>query len=38
MFRGIEFFNHEWDRQESFARIGTFTQEEVEDLSEGRLK
>ena len=38
MFRGIEFFNHEWDRQESFARIGTFTQEEVENLSEGRLK
>lgn len=38
MFRGIEFFNHEWDRQESFARIGTFTHEEVEDLSEGRLK
>jgi len=38
MFRGTEFFNHEWDRQESFARIGTFTQEEVEDLSEGRLK
>jgi len=38
MFRGTEFFNHEWGRQESFARIGTFTQEEVEDLSEGRLK
>jgi nickel-dependent lactate racemase len=36
--RGTEFFNHEWGRQESFARIGTFTQEEVEDLSEGRLK
>jgi len=38
MFRGTEFFNHEWGRQESFAQIGTFTQEEVEDLSEGRLK
>jgi nickel-dependent lactate racemase len=38
MLRGTEFFNHEWGRQESFARIGTFTQEEVEDLSEGRLK
>jgi nickel-dependent lactate racemase len=36
--RGAEFFNHEWDRQDTFARIGTFTQEEVEDLSEGRLK
>ena len=36
--RGTEFFNHEWGRQESFAQIGTFTQEEVEDLSEGRLK
>ncbi|RPJ23359.1 MAG: DUF2088 domain-containing protein [Desulfobacteraceae bacterium] len=38
MLRGTEFFNHEWGRQESFARIGTFTQEEVEDLSGGRLK
>ncbi len=38
MLRGTEFFNHEWGRQESFARIGTFTQEVVEDLSEGRLK
>jgi len=36
--RGTEFFNHEWGRQESFAQIGTFTQEEIEDLSEGRLK
>ena len=38
MLRGTEFFNHDWSRQESFARIGTFTQEEVEDLSGGRLK
>jgi nickel-dependent lactate racemase len=37
-FSGSKFFNHEWDRQESFARIGDFTQEEVEELSEGRLK
>jgi nickel-dependent lactate racemase len=37
-FSGTEFFNHEWGRQESFAQIGTFTQEEIEDLSEGRLK
>jgi hypothetical protein len=37
-FSGAKFFNHEWDRQESFARIGDFTQEEVEELSEGRLK
>jgi len=36
--RGTEFFNHEWGRPDSFAQIGTFTQEEVEDLSEGRLK
>jgi len=35
---GTEFFNHEWGRPDSFAQIGTFTQEEVEDLSEGRLK
>jgi len=37
-FSGSKFFNHEWDRQESFARIGDFTQEEVEELSDGRLK
>jgi nickel-dependent lactate racemase len=37
-FDGSQFFNHEWGRQDSFARIGAFTQEEVEDLSEGRLK
>jgi nickel-dependent lactate racemase len=37
-FRGSKFFNHEWDRQESFARIGDFTEEEVEELSEGRLR
>ena len=36
-FDGSQFFNHEWGRQDSFARIGTFTQEEVEGLSEGRL-
>jgi nickel-dependent lactate racemase len=38
LFRGTEFYNHEWGRQDSFARIGAFTQEEVEDLSQGRLK
>ncbi len=37
-FTPSDFFNHEWDRQETFARIGTFTREEVEALSEGRLK
>ena len=35
---GIEVFNHEWGRKESFTQIGTFTQEEIEHLSEGRLK
>jgi len=35
---GTRFFNHEWNLQETFTRIGTFTEEEVEDLSEGRLK
>jgi nickel-dependent lactate racemase len=35
---GTELFNHEWMHQETFARIGTFTEEEVEKLSEGRLK
>jgi nickel-dependent lactate racemase len=35
---GTQFFNHEWNLQETFTRIGTFTEQEVEDLSEGRLK
>ena len=35
---GIEVFNHEWGRKESFTQIGIFTQEEIEHLSEGRLK
>jgi nickel-dependent lactate racemase len=33
-----QFFNHQWGRPDSLAQIGTFTQEEIEDLSEGRLK
>lgn len=37
LFSGCDFLNHEWSRQESFARIGAFTGKEVEDLSEGRL-
>ncbi len=37
-FNETRFFNHEWGRKESFAQIGTFTKQEVEDLSEGRLK
>jgi nickel-dependent lactate racemase len=37
-FRETQFFNHEWGRQDSFAQIGTFTEQEIEDLSEGRLK
>ena len=37
-FSETEFFNHEWGRPDSFAQIGTFTEKEVEDLSEGRLK
>jgi nickel-dependent lactate racemase len=37
-FGHSDFFNHEWGRPESFAQIGTFSQKEVEALSEGRLK
>jgi len=33
MFNGSAFFNHEWSRQETFARIRTFTQEKVEELT-----
>jgi nickel-dependent lactate racemase len=37
-FSGSDFFNHEWGRQDSFARIGYFTEAEIEELSEGRLR
>jgi nickel-dependent lactate racemase len=37
-FRETQFFNHEWARPESFAQIGTFTREEIGELSEGRLR
>ncbi|MGE5838880.1 MAG: lactate racemase domain-containing protein [Deltaproteobacteria bacterium] len=35
---GTQFFNHEWNLQGTFVQIGTFTEKEVEALSEGRLK
>jgi nickel-dependent lactate racemase len=37
-FRDSNFFNHEWDRPETFLRIGDFTQGEVEEISGGRLR
>ena len=33
-----EFLNHEWGRSDSFVQIGTFTPQEIEDLSGGRIK
>jgi len=38
LFSGSDFFNHEWSRQESFAEIGAFTEKEIVELSEGRLR
>jgi nickel-dependent lactate racemase len=37
-FSGSKFFNHEWNRQESFVRIGEFSEHEVEEISDGRLR
>jgi lactate racemase len=37
-FPNSSFFNHEWDRQETFRRIGSLSPHEVERISEGLLR
>ena len=37
-FSHSSFFNHEWDRQETFRRIGSLSPPEVERISEGLLR
>lgn len=36
-FAGTTFYNHRWDRQDTFRRIGYLTEEETGELSDGRL-
>ena len=36
-FAGSRFFNHRWDRADTFRRIGSFSASEVEEISEGLL-
>ena len=37
-FSGSSFFNHEWNRQETFRRIASLSAHEVEKISEGLLR
>jgi nickel-dependent lactate racemase len=37
-FRNSLFFNHRWDRPETFRRIGFLSEEDVETVSQGRLR
>jgi len=38
IFAGTNFYNHRWDRQETFRRIGYLSEEETDELSAGRLR
>jgi len=37
-FPGVEIFNHEWDKPDSLATIGTITADEIEEISEGLMR
>ena len=37
-FAGTKFYNHRWDRPETFRRIGYLSEEETDELSAGRLR
>ncbi len=37
-FASSRFYNHEWAHQDTFRRLGSFSPQEVEELSEGRLR
>jgi nickel-dependent lactate racemase len=37
-FADSKFFNHEWDRQDTFRRIGSLSASEVERISDGLLR
>jgi len=37
-FAGVEVFNHEWWKSETFTRLGTLSADEVEAISEGKLR
>lgn len=38
LFRNSKFFNHRWDRPDTFRRIGSIGKEVVENISGGRLR
>ncbi len=38
IFNDVNIFNHQWDKEETFTKIGEFSEEEIEDLSDGLFK
>ncbi len=37
-FAGTTFYNHRWDQEDTFRRIGYLSEEETDELSAGRLR
>ncbi len=37
-FPGVEIFNHEWDKPDCLATIGTITADEIDEISEGLMR
>ncbi len=37
-YASVKFFNHEWDKQESFMSVGKITSDEIENLSDGLFR
>lgn len=38
IFKDVNIFNHQWDKEETFIKIGEFSEDEIEDLSNGLFK
>ncbi|MEW6355509.1 MAG: lactate racemase domain-containing protein [Planctomycetota bacterium] len=37
-YKKMRFFNHHWDKPETFAEVGKFTEDMIEEISEGRMR
>jgi nickel-dependent lactate racemase len=37
-YSSVKFFNHEWDKQESYISVGKISADEIENLSEGLFR
>ena len=38
IFKDVNIFNHQWDKEETFIKIGEFSEKEIENLSDGLFK